>query len=66
MVLAIGERWKKIPPLSVSVAAIAKGLGMKDPESATPKPVDAAGLDELVAVLGSVSTEKPEWLKTST
>lgn len=61
----LAERWGRIPPLSVSTANIAIWLGaQKAPRQGVP--VQAANdeaMGDLVAAMGGVTSEMPEWLK---
>lgn len=57
---AIGKHWEKVPPLSVSVYAIAVSLGMKRPEKKAQQ--DPQQLMELFGAQGFKS-EKPAWLQ---
>jgi len=81
MVLAFMNRWEEIPPLSVSVAMIATGLGAKfgkktkiqKPRQGLPEAQGAPesiemgedALQGLLAAFGG-SSEKPSWLTTKT
>lgn len=62
----IVEHWKKVPPLAVSVAAIATALGVGREKAATKKKT-ASSAAELFDLLGGTgfSTSKPEWLRTT-
>ena len=60
---AISKRWDEIPPLSVSVAAIAYGLGMEKPDGSSKAKSDK--LQTLVDSMGATGLGSgiPEWLK---
>lgn len=71
---AISEHWRKVPPLSVSVAAIAAVLGAtpaaKGPsktDSEPKKPPAEQDPQALIDLLGGggFSQGKPEWLKAA-
>lgn len=64
MLEAIRKRWDTVPPASVSIAAIARGLGGK---TTSEKVNDEAGFNALqnaVAQMGFAGG-KPEWLKAA-
>jgi hypothetical protein len=67
---AIVAHWEAVPPLSVSVAAIASVMGVGRPAQKRDKPKAAVGNDgkmlELVEMLGAsgFANEKPPWLMT--
>lgn len=63
----IVAHWKKVPPLAVSVAAIATALGVGREKEAPKKKKTASSAAELFDMLGGAgfSTSKPEWLKTT-
>jgi hypothetical protein len=69
---AVAERWKKVPPLSSSVACIAMALGAKPAAQQAPKPDGGSGkeaqMQELFELLGGNGFDKgvPEWLKETT
>jgi hypothetical protein len=64
---AISARWSRVPPLTVSVANIAIGLGVqRSSASASSGPTQAANdeaMGDLLAAVGGVTGEMPEWLK---
>jgi len=71
---AISAHWRKVPPLSVSVAAIAAVLGAtpaargSGKTGGAPKPPVEQDLNALMDLLGAsgFSQGKPEWLKAAT
>jgi hypothetical protein len=63
---AITERWSRIPPLTVSVANIAIGLGVHKPTRAGAAPAQAANdaeMGDLIRAVGGVTEAMPGWLK---
>jgi len=54
---AVAKHWEKVPPVSVSLAAIAAVLGVKREE----KQEAAGNIEELAGLFGGVS-RRPEWL----
>jgi hypothetical protein len=60
------ERWLRVPALSVSVANIAMGLGVMKAPRSDSAPAQAANDEEmgtLIAAVGGVSDDMPDWLK---
>lgn len=67
---AITERWKTFPPLSVTAAAIARGLGIMKPAAQKPSPEGGNTADQrqalfdMLGVSGSgFKQERPQWLQ---
>lgn len=67
--VAINERWRLTPPLSVSTAAIAiclgaiKAPGRTDGQRAPEQAANDEAMGDLLALMGGVTTEMPEWLR---
>ncbi len=62
---AIAEHWEKVPPLSVSAAAIAQAMGVKREAPKRKGEQDLQGLFETLGGAG-FKTEKPTWLQEPT
>ena len=66
---AITERWKRIPPVSVTVAGIGVDLGMKletRQNSKTTRIKDETSFADFMASMGAVGSfegKTPEWAK---
>lgn len=66
----IVERWNKVPPLAVSVAAIAEVLGVEREPTKTPAPhrdgkpeQDFTALFDMFGMTPGFAQGKPQWLK---
>ena len=62
---AIAKRWREVPPLNTSTAAIAIFLGAIK-QGGARAPAQAANdeaMGDLVHAMGGVSSEMPEWLR---
>jgi len=65
--VAMNARWEQVPPVSQTVACIAKALGWKPATKARGGSNGSAQeLFEMLGGSGGFSTEKPEWLRKTT
>lgn len=62
---AINARWTRVPPLAVSVANIAIGLGVQSrgPTQAPAQAANDADMGDLVRSVGGMAGPMPDWLK---